>query len=469
MGERTQAIAAGGIGAVHLLAQKIGLVDLINQRVPILKRHLPYHESDHVLNMAYNLLAGGTCLEHLELRRQDEAYLDALETDRIPDPTTAGDFCRRFTPHHIDALLDAANEARLNVWKQQPETFFEEAFIEADGTMVETYGQCKQGTDFNHKKQFGYHPLLVSLGNTNEVLYVKNRSGNRPSHEGAAAYFDKAVALCRQAGFRKITLRGDTDFSQTAHLDHWNDDGVRFVFGYAAYSNLVEKAEQLPSDAWKRFSRRPKKPIKTRPRQKPENVKQQKVKEREYENIELVEEWVAEFSYQPTNCKTTYRMIVLYKRQRVNRGQQYLLDKEPYFFYISNDWDSPPEQIVYESNDRCRQENLIGQQKLEVGSFTAPLDGLVSNGAYMAICSLAWSLKIWAGLLLPEDGRWKEKRRQEKTQVLKMHFHTFTQAFIQMPCQILRSGRRLIYRLLNWNPWQEVFFRLLDVLGRLQC
>ena len=157
-------------------------------------------------------MAGGTCLEHLELLRNDEAYLDALGARRIPDPTTAGDFCRRFDAGDIDRLQEVFNATRLKVWRQQPEAFFEEAIIEADGTMVETTGECKQGMDINYKGQWGYHALVLSLANTGEPLYVVNRSGNRPSHEQAAGYFDRAIALCRRAGFRKILLRGDTDF-----------------------------------------------------------------------------------------------------------------------------------------------------------------------------------------------------------------------------------------------------------------
>ena len=91
-----------------------------------------------------------------------------------------------------------------------------------DGTFAITTGECKQGMDISYKKEWGYHPLIVSLANTKEVLSIVNRPGNRPSHEGAAAEADRAAALCRKGGFRKIVFRGDTDFSQTVHLDRWN-------------------------------------------------------------------------------------------------------------------------------------------------------------------------------------------------------------------------------------------------------
>ena len=96
---------------------------------------------------------------------------------------------------------------------------------------------------------------MISLANTQEPLFLVNRSANRPSHEGAAAYFDRAVALCRKAGFRRITLRGDTDFSQTAYLDGWNAQDVRFVFGFDADKNVVERADALEGTAWRTLQR----------------------------------------------------------------------------------------------------------------------------------------------------------------------------------------------------------------------
>ena len=195
LAERTRGLGPGGIGAMHLLARRTGLIEAIDRRLHLFKMHLPYCESDHVLNIAYNILAGGTCLEDIELWRNDEVYLDALGAARIPDPTTAGDFCRRFGKSDVDTLMNVINDVRVKVWQQQPAAFFEEALIEGDGAMAETSGQCKQGMDINYKGQWGYHPLRVSLAHTAEPLVRVNRRGSRPSHEGATARFDQAIAL----------------------------------------------------------------------------------------------------------------------------------------------------------------------------------------------------------------------------------------------------------------------------------
>jgi hypothetical protein len=462
LSERTRAISYGGIGLMHRLVREIGLDEAIDSRLQLLKIHVPYHESDHVLNIAYNALCEGQCLEDIELRRNDETFLDALGTERIPDPTTEGDFCRRFrSTYHVERLQDAIDESRLKVWARQPDEFFNQAIIDMDGHLVETTGQCKEGMDIAYDGTWGYHPLIVSLANTGEVLNIVNRSGNRPSHEGAAAICDRSIALCRRAGFREIVLRGDTDFSQTEHLDRWDDEkDVIFRFGYDATPNLVKKADSLGKTAWRRLKRPPKYKVKTKPRKRPDNVKEGIVKRRKFENQILQSEEFAEFEYQPTACSKKYRMIVVRKNIRVKKGQQTLFNKSPYFFYISNDWVSSASEIVFSCNDRCNQENLIEQLSNGVGALRAPVDNLLSNWAYMVMTALAWNLKAWWALWLPEKGRWASKHRSEKYRLLKMDFRTFVSVMMKIPCQIIRTGRQLVYRLLSWNSWMPVFRRM---------
>jgi len=459
LSERVHGMHYGGIGAMQMLVQQVGLAKAINQRLCLFKMHNPYHESDHVLNIAYNILCGGDCLEDLERLRNDEVYLDSLHTTRIPDPTTAGDFCRRFSEGHVEILQEVINRARLSVWRQQGPEFFGEALIDADGTIAPTYGECKEGMDLSYKGDWGYHPLIVSLANTQEPLFIYNRSGNRTSSHHAAVYINKAVALCREGGFRKIRLRGDTDFSQTAYLDGWEAEGIEFVFGINAMPNLVRIAESLPETAWEAFERPPRYRIHTGPRCRPVNVKEQIVRQRGYQNIRLDSEQVGECDYRPTKCRKPYRIVVLRKNLSVEKGEQVLFDDVVYFFYITNDRSTSKAGIVRHANDRCNQENLIAQLKNGVCAMRLPVDGLVSNWAYMVMASLAWTLKAWFALLLPDGGRWKERRRKEKRTVLRMEFKKFRNFFMLLPCQIVKTGRRLVYRLLGWNDWLEVFFR----------
>jgi hypothetical protein len=456
--DRTCAIGHGGIGAVHLLAHKVGLIDAIDSNVYLLKVHLPYHESDHVLNIAYNLLCDGDCLQDLETLRNDEVYLDALGAARIPDPTTAGDFCRRFeNDQQVLELMEAINEVRLKVWKQQDESFFDRAVIDADGTIAPTFGECKEGMNISYDGQWGYHPLVVSLANTKEPLYLVNRPGNRPSHEQADEYLDKAIGLCRRAGFKSILLRGDTDFMQTWKLDEWDQAGdVTFIFGADARKPMISRAETLPATAWRRLERAPKYPVKTQTRAKPDNVKEQVVREKRFKNLVLKWEDLAEFEHRPDLCRQSYRMIVLRKKISVEQGQEKLFEEYAYFFYITNDHRSTPEQIVFNANDRCDQENLIEQLKNGVRAMHNPLDNLHSNWAYMVMASLAWTIKAWWGLMLPAPpGRWHDHHQQSKRRIVKMEFKRFVAGLVHLPCQIVKTGRRLLFRLLSYNPWQS--------------
>jgi hypothetical protein len=311
---------------------------------------------------------------------------------------------------------------------------------------------------------------VVSLANTAEPLYLVNRSGNRPSHEQADAYLDKAADLCRRAGFRKITYRGDTDFSQTTHLDRWDRPGLRFIFGIDAMPNLVARAEGLSAEGYSELERPTRYTIQTVPRQAPERHKERIVAERQYDTLKLIGEEVAEFEYRPVACKKTYRVIVLRKKLVVEKGQLWLFEPDRYFFYITNDRTSSASEIVFLANDRCDQENLIAQLKGGVKALAMPVGDLVSNWAYMVMASLAWSLKAWSALVLPECGRWSGKYQAEKRSLLRMEFSTFCVAMIQVPCQIVRTAGRIVYRLLSWNPWQGVFLRLVERLhGRRLC
>ena len=457
--DKAKGLRYAGLGALQLLVQKLDLAAALNRRVHLLKRHVPYFESDHILNLAYNLLLGGKTLNDLELLRNNETYLDALGAQRSPDPTTAGDFLRRFRAADIDALMEAINAKRLAVWRQQPDAFFEQAIIEADGSVVETTGQCKQGMDLSYNGKWGYHPLLVSLANTQEPLFLVNRPGNRPSHEGAAAYFERAAALCRQAGFRKILFRGDTDFSQTAYLDGWDAAGVGFVFGLDAQPNLVALAQALPERVWAALDRPARYRVATTPRRRPANVKEAVVRRRGFRNLRLVSEQVAEFNYRPCACAREYLVVVVRKQLVWERHGRVIGEETRYLFYLTNQWSWERAEVVYFANDRGNQENLIEQLKNGVPALRAPVNTLEANWAYMVIGALAWSLKAWLALLQP--------RRTYGQQLLRMEFRAFVQEVMLLPCQVVRAGRCLVYRLLQWSPWADMLCRVRECLDPL--
>ena len=457
---RIRGLSAGGIGALFLLAQKIDLIQEIDRKLHLLKRHLPYHESDHVLNIAFNIFVGGRCLEHIELRRNDEAFMDGMGVERIPDPTTAGDFTRRFSAYSVDGLMEAINSLRPKMWKKcLSRSERREAIIDADGTHAPTWGECKEGIGLSYDGKWCYHPLLISLANTSEPLYLVNRPGNCVSHDGAVGWIDRAIALVGKS-FKQVCLRGDTDFALTAHFDRWNAAGVRFAFGIDAMPNLVNIAEGLEDRRWRGLKRREKHSWSGQRRQRQRNFKEEIVVANGYRNIRLQGEWVAEFSYQPTKCKHPYRMIALRKSLAVEEGQMRLWDDVRYFFYITNRSDLSTAEVVLFCNERCNQENLIEQLKNGLHALRMPVDNLVSNWSYMVMASLAWTLKAWFALLVG--------KREHRDQLLAMEFRGFLNRLIRIPVQIITGGRRIFYRILGYNPWLHTFLATFDRVRRLQ-
>jgi hypothetical protein len=355
--------------------------------------------------------------------------------------------------------MDAINATRQRVWRQQGEGFLAEAFIDVDGTIAPTLGECKGGMALSYKGVWGYAPLIVSLANTNEVLYLANRPGNAVSHEGCVEWIDRAIGLVKpHAG--QVTLRGDTDFSLTGNFDRWDKDGVGFLFGMDAHPKLVEVAEGLEEERWSPLERLPRYEIVTRERRKPERVKESIVRFKGYQNKVLVGESIAEIEYQPNKCDRPYRLVIVRKNISVQKGEDVLFDEIRYFFYITNCEDYSAEQVVSLANGRCNQENVIEQLKNGVNAMRMPVDDLSSNWAYMIMTALAWNLKAWFGMLMPDGERGWE--------VMRMEFRRFMHALILVPALIVRSGRRIIYRIIGYNGWLKHLFATWELLRCLR-
>jgi hypothetical protein len=331
--ERTKAVAHGGMGLVCGLVNHVGLAGEIDASLELLAVHRPYLESDHVLNFAYNALCGGASLDDIEARRNDRVFLDGIGAQSLPDPTTAGDFCRRFDPESVMALQEAINRSRLRVWATQPPAFVaQRAVIEADASIIATHGETKEGMGIAYNGVWGYSALMVNLANTKEPLFFKLFAANRPSHEGSADLFDRSIALVREAGFTEVLLRGDTDYALTANFDRWDADGVAFCFGYDAHPNLVDKAKAVDDEVYHQLVRRAQRVVKTTPRRRPKNVKDDIVREHKFKVLRTTGEDVWEFDYRPGACKKDYRVVALGKDLSVERGENVLFHEYRWFF-----------------------------------------------------------------------------------------------------------------------------------------
>jgi hypothetical protein len=460
IGANIDAMGYGGMGAVHRLVTKLGLPKRIDEDVKLLKVHLPYHESDHVLNLAYNVLCGGKRLENIELLRHDPAYMDALGADLIPDPTTAGDFCRRFEEQDIVALMESINAVRPKLWGGRGRDLLGSiTYLDVDGTLAPTYGEKKAGMDISYKGIWGYAPLILSVANTREVLYVVNRPGNKPSHTGAAVWIDKAIDQL-DPHVERICVRGDTDFSLTKNFDRWAER-VDFLFGMDANQALVQRAENLEEDRWQPLERKPKyETLTDQTRQRHQtNEKERIVKERQYVNLKLNYEHVAEFDYQPGKCDRPYRVVALRKNISKMKGERTLFDEIRYFFYITTRTDLSAAQVVACANERCDQENVIEQLKNGVNALRVPLYDLVSNWAYMVMATLAWNIKSWLAMMM--------HLKRDRVEYIRMDFSSFLHRLILIPCRVMRRARSITIRLLGYQPTLDRLFSIVGTIERV--
>jgi hypothetical protein len=454
--QKTSAIHCGGIGIIRELVNGFDIPDMINEHVNVLKRHKPYFESDHILNIAYNIVCGGTCLEDIELLRNNEAYLDAMSTQRIPDPTTAGDFLRRFKLEDILSLSSLIENVNVRVAKHALNSEMKAlGIIDVDGKIQATTGECKEKMDIAYTGAWGFSVLLLTEATTGMHLNVVNRPGNALSQEGAAEWMNRSIDTARQI-FRRVIMRGDSAFSLTKEFDAWSDASVDFIFGYDAHPNMVNIAENLEKYRWKRLSHKKEAPGATH-RRKKKRVKKAAVARREYRTLTQTKEYVSEFMYRPGKCDRDYRVIVIKKNMKVTEGQHYLFDDYRYFFYITNMIKESPEELVHLIRGRCNHENKIEQMANGVHALKMPTAEFDANWAYMLIGVLAWNLKIYAALMIPD--------KSISAVLIKCEYKYFQNAFINIPCQILHTGRKLVYRFLNYSVMVDAMFRL---LGRLR-
>ena len=271
-------------------------------------------------------------------------------------------------------------------------------------------------------------------------------------------WIERAIELVRlHAG--EITLRGDSDFTLSAELDRWDSQGIKFLFGMDAHPKVVQLAEALPERAWKPLERLARYEIATEARAKPLRVKEAIVRFKGYLNKKLLGESVAQFNYQPLKCGRSYRLVVVRKNISIQKGETVLLEDIKYFFYLTNHTDYRAQEIVALANQRCDQENVIEQLKNGVNAMRMPVDDLLSNWAYMVISALGWNLKSWYGLLMPN--------RQRGLELVQMEFRRFLHAIVLLPAQIVRSGRRIIYRIMGYNSWLKDFFAAWENFRRM--
>lgn len=463
--ERPEVTGMGGLILPLALCRRFKVADKIDQHVNVLKIHVPYHESDHVLAQALMLYSGGTRLEDMAMLQQDAALLKMLGAERTPDPTTSGDFLRRFGPAQaLAGLRSAIDEAQDEVWSElkrgrrwkwsRRRRKQELVVLHLDAKVKEVYGAKKQGASFSYKARWALQVLVASLDD-GECVGVRLGTGSERSSERAAELLgDVLPRLVREHD--DILVLADSDFDRKDVREVCEAHGACFAFVAREYENRSALADTV--DDWRSFrTRAHRHQVKVRSgegykrRSRKTNLRRRAARKRGYDDLALQRQWVAERSWVHAGEQHADRMV--FRKQLIHEetgkpGQRELWERWRYRYIITNlpeSWTT--EDIVDITYTRCDQENVIEQLGSGLAMWSLPVAEFHGNAAWLEIARLAWNFGKWiAKLALPEEvTRWEWKR--------------FRRAFVHVPVQVVHHARRNVVRILGTNRFTETLVK----------
>jgi hypothetical protein len=451
--QRASVTRFGGLVLAEQFLRRFGVARLIDEHVKVLKIHLPYHESDHVIAQALNLYVGGSCIEDMMHLQHDEAVLRMLGACRLPDPTTAGDFLRRFDtqlhPAALTGLRRANDELQEKVWRKlarrsKRRRKREWCVLDIDSHIKKLYGVQKEGADFSYDGRWSYQPQLVSMASTGECLGIRNRPGSANASGGAGELVGGILDRVKKH-FDHTLVRGDSAFDSQPLREAIERRGGFFAFVGRAQRGRPEMAAALPDSAFRPFRTRAARERSERstrhgykPRRKKRNMKRKRARDRGYRELRLVKQWVAETTYQPPGQPKTYRLIVRRQLIENHKGQQHIFDEHRDRYVVTNLPASiSAEEAVDMTYERCDQENVIEQMGSGLAAWRMPVAEFDGNSAWLEIARLAWNMAKWIAQLAlpPEVVRWEWKR-------FRLHF-------VLVPAQVIKRSRQLWVRLMG--------------------
>jgi DDE family transposase len=453
--ERSEVTPYGGLVIATAFLRRFKVAEIIDRHVQVFLLHLPYHESDHVLAQALNLYVGGTCIEDVANLQHSEAARRIIGACRIPDPTTGGDFLRRFheKDHQLPGLRHAVDEVQSAVWRRLRRGRRRRdagwSIVDVDGHVKPLYGVQKEGADF-YKSTWCYQPLIVSLAGTGECLAIRNRPGSVRSSDGTAGVLDQVLPRVHERGGRML-VRGDSDFDRGDVRAACDRAGAYFAFVGREFTDRPKLVEQIPESAWNPFrtrAHREQVERRQRPsyrsRRKKPNRRRQRARARNFTEKQLVKQWVAEVAQTDADGKP-YRLVIRRQLIEHRQGQRSLFDEYRYRYIVT---DLPASVSTQDAVDltyeRCDQENVIAQLGSGLAAWRMPVAEFDGNSAWLEIARLAWNLGKWIALLaLPaEVVRWEWKR--------------FRQAFVHAAAQVIRRSRQIVLRFSAAHRWHQL-------------
>ena len=459
--KRSPLLGYAGIVPVRNLIERMNIPSVLDSNISVLRRHNPYFESDHILNFVYNFLTGGEVINDIERLQEAEGMLRMLGTERIPDPTTAGDFLVRFGEKDIQAFQGSLDQIQDSAFSLLDRKRKEMATIEHDSSIHQVYGQKKEGADFAYENTYSYNVQYITLAETGDVLYQELREGNRYSSFGLSAILPGI--LDRVGGhFKQLRYRADSASYDKDIVGPCDERDVEFYISAKQTKRLMGEVAGIEEGAWKCFrdmnlrTTRKKRPAKKRKKRK--NHKKAVLDRRKPNRKRRGQTQVASLLYQPLGWQNLYRFVV--KRTEVidEHGQLYLEEGLCQYFYhiiVTNNFDVSDTRAMHIAQGRANQENLIKDFKYGLGLSHVPTGFFLANQIYFKIAALAWNIKTWMlNLLSLGDGA-------------VLRFKRFLYLWINHACIVSKTGRNSVLIRMDPGEYFSRYANALDAVARL--
>ena len=398
-----------GLSLFYAMAEILKIPKSLDDHVQVKQRDSGYPESEHILALAANAFVGGDFLDDLEALREDDAIKMAIGRKEIPDPTTAGDFCRRFSRGHILQINKAFAEIEHEVYKKRKDV--SDLTIDVDAKVHEVYGKKKQGAAKAYNGVYSLQPMYAFADETDELLHVEVRSGN--THPGAKAVsYLKRLAKKIPSSVEKIYLRSDSAFYNREVVEFCEEKGWEFSITADQTAALLRAINTLAPDAW-------------------------------HQDTEDAERAYGEFTYNPVKWKKEYRYLVRREREKEKQGQKALFEKYSYYVVVTNK-EGEVKALMKTHAGRGRCEKRIGQFTNEFLSHL-PLKEFMANWVYLLCAQLAYNLSLWIrDLVLPKGYRKKHIKRIRRTIGL-------------IASKVISGGRQISLRISLLHHWWRDF------------
>jgi len=398
-----------GLSLFYAMAEILKIPKSLDEHVQVKQRDSGYPESEHILALAANAFVGGDFLDDLEALREDDAIKMAIGRKEIPDPTTAGDFCRRFSRGHILQINKAFAEIEHEVYKKRKDV--SDLTIDVDAKVHEVYGKKKQGAAKAYNGVYSLQPMYAFADETDELLHVEVRSGN--THPGAKAVsYLKRLAKKIPSSIEKIYLRSDSAFYNREVVEFCEEKGWEFSITADQTAALLRAINTLAPDAW-------------------------------CQDTEDAQIAYGEFTYNPVKWKKGCRYLVRREREKEKQGQKALFEKYSYYVVVTNK-EGEVKALMKTHAGRGRCEKRIGQFTNEFLSHL-PLKEFMANWVYLLCAQLAYNLSLWIrDLVLPKGYRKKHIKRIRRTIGL-------------IASKVISGGRQISLRISLLHHWWRDF------------